>query len=79
MIKRKTKEYALKKCEFGSNHYVVDLDSYKNSRVFSQSSDLWKNLRYHTLTNAEQFNKIAQYCIKTGETDWMIVKKDLGV
>jgi hypothetical protein len=76
-LKRKTTEFALIQCELGSNHYLIDLNTQEKSPFFGQSSELWRRLRYHTLTSAGEFNKMARYCIKTGETDLMIVKRNV--
>jgi hypothetical protein len=76
-LKRKTTEFALYQCELGSNHYLIDLNTQEKSPFFGQSSELWRRLRYHTLTSAGEFNKMARYCIKTGETDLMIVKRNV--
>jgi hypothetical protein len=76
-LKRKTAKFALYQCELGSNHYLLDLNTQEKSPFFGQSSELWKQLRYHTLTSAGEFNEMARYCIKTGETDLMIVKRNL--
>ena len=77
-LKRKTTEFALIQCELGSNHYLLDLNTQEKSPFFGQSSELWKQLRYHTLTSVGEFNSLARACIKTGETDLMIVKRNLG-
>jgi hypothetical protein len=76
-LKRKTTEFALYQCELGSNHYLIDLNTQEKSPFFGQSSELWRRLRYHTLTSAREFNTLARACIKTRETDLMIVKRNL--
>ena len=76
-LKRKTTEFALIQCELGSNHYLLDLNTQEKSPFFNQSSELWKRMRYHNLSSAEEFNKLAMACIKTKETDLMIVKRNL--
>lgn len=75
-LKRKTTEFALIQCELGSNHYILDLNTHEKSPFFGQSSELWKRMRYHTITNAHEFNNLARACIKTRETDLMIVKRN---
>jgi len=75
-LKRKTTEFALYQCELGSNHYLIDLNTQEKSPFFGQSSELWRRLRYHTLTSAGEFNTLARACIKTKETDLMIVKRN---
>ena len=75
-LKRKTTEFALIQCDLGSNHYILDLNTQEKSPFFGQSSELWKRMRYHTLTSAEEFNNLARECIKTRETDLMIVKRN---
>jgi hypothetical protein len=77
-LKRKTTEFALYQFDLGSNHFLFDLKTQEVSPAFAQSSELWKQLRYHTLTSAGEFNEMARYCIKTKETDLMIVKKKFG-
>jgi hypothetical protein len=76
-LKRKTTEFALYQCELGSNHYLIDLNTQEKSPFFGQSSELWRRLRYHTLTSASEFNTLARACIKTKETDLMIVERNL--
>jgi hypothetical protein len=76
-LKRKTTEFALIQCDLGSNHYLIDLNTQEKSPFFGQSTDLWRRLRYHTLTSAGEFNSLARACIKTKETDLMIVKRKL--
>jgi hypothetical protein len=78
-LKRKTTKFALYQCDLGSNHYLLDLNTQEVSPYFAQSSELWKRIRYHTLTSAGEFNEMARYCIKTGETDLMIVKRNADV
>jgi hypothetical protein len=76
-LKRKTTEFALYQCELGSNHYLIDLNTQEKSPFFGQSTDLWKRLRYHTLTSAGEFNTLARQCIATGVTDFMTMKRNL--
>lgn len=76
-IKRKTAEFALIQCELGSNHYLLDLSTNEKSPFFNQSSQLWIRLRYPNLSPAKEFNRLARACIKTKETDLMIVKESL--
>ena len=75
-LKRKTTEFALYQCELGSNHYLIDLNTQEKSPFFGQSSELWRRLRYHTLTSAREFNTLSRACIKTKETDLMIVERN---
>jgi len=76
-LKRKTTDFGLIQCELGRNHYILDFNTNEKSPFFRQSSELWKRMRYCNITTAIEFNSLARACIKTKETDLIIIKRNL--